>query len=1487
MDFLQTCVTELLHIDDWRHNKLIDLNGDLRQTYFLDRVGEETAPYALRTLAARLGKPANTVLRGSALTAEEQRIGRNQNTFDWRDGLGVRDARALGAFIADTYRELNLKGNNPLFLGVGALEWRVPVGNGAMQTVLSPLLVFPVRLVRASSATPVSLEFVDDDAYFNPCLRQKLRQTFGDELADAFPHPNGEGADPDAPLSLQALGDGGAYFARAAAFAESCRAGDPDAVFRVQRDIVAVARYNHGEICTYYDVKNNAQKIARHPLVRRVFEGGLLPDPPARGEGAPYVLSHDSVQEDIVERVTAGESLVVKGPPGTGKTVTIANLVAALLAQNKSVLFASRKLSALSEVYAKLPESLRKFVMLLDCETESQAAKVNPDAIRADFRALLRSRRAAGDLYERRERAEQERTRAVLELDGYHRQMFEGSPSYYDILNTALRSSAPVVRFVSPEAALAAQGSYAAAASAAAEAAECLWLMTGGGAHPVYRCPWYGADEQAASEKAFQSYTALAARAGRVRASVLAWFGERGERLPLTAIPALREGGFGPQEVRAVAEAPAEVRRAVAEDLAAYEQAAAEGEDAALADGSELFARLKAIVGVRADPELTLEQLRAVGAHVQLFFRGETLLGAAEFSALDASAAALDEIGRLQKDAFARVCAVFPEPLIQDGALLERALVAFSAYETDAVGPGLFDFRAKKLYKALQKESFLQQKGFGTVLKAVRAYGEMKELAARAVACRDRISGLLRRAASEEEICLLQSVFARSRAQDLPPRDYVCAALDALPVAEACAGALVRPPARLGALFAAYRSAARRALLERSLGLLGAGLPAPADGAACKRQARAAAAVGELVGRFGVQEACALAARIAEAPAALKGEVGELLQGFAAFRRAHFGGYYTDGTLSAGDLAVFSAEADDRAVTDAALRYRRALTAVPALDLQAFFRPFERGDLPLGKREAMCDTFEHSYYTLLSEAYAARLGARRNALGAAAARAMDRFAEAERTISACNAAVIADTCLSRLHADDPDFAFLQSERSTGESLRLFFKRHAAAILKLKRCIVLSPYTASVLFRPEAYASFDVVIVDEASQLKPVHLLPVLMRAKQCVIVGDEYQMPPIRHFETRAKTPAAEEEPLEPDISALSLALKGGGLRAAELVCHYRSQTESLIAFSQKNFYPAMRTFPASLPMAKGLGFTDVYVPQGACEEAANEAEAEAVLAALRAHFDAWYDEKSGVLSRSFGVVAFGEAQTQLIERRVREDRSLRERLTRALAAFGDVAEKLAFFKTIETVQGQETDHLILSLTYGRRADGRVEQSFGQLNRDDLGKCIFNVAVTRARYAVTVVHSVRAEEIVNPRVAYIGEYLALCERFARGGKERFACEDPGPGFLRSVADFIISCGVSPERVVAGYGVTAGSVRIPVAVLSEDLSRAVFGVWCELPTHGKYDFFDYNVRYYESLKARGWNLYRLFLHDWTDNAQAEREALERALADNQIINARRS
>ena len=101
--------------------------------------------------------------------------------------------------------------------------------------------------------------------------------------------------------------------------------------------------------------------------------------------------------------------------------------------------------------------------------------------------------------------------------------------------------------------------------------------------------------------------------------------------------------------------------------------------------------------------------------------------------------------------------------------------------------------------------------------------------------------------------------------------------------------------------------------------------------------------------------------------------------------------------------------------------------------------------------------------------------------------------------------------------------------------------------------------------------------------------------------------------------------------------------------------------------------------------------------------------------------------------------------------------------------------------------------------------------------------------------------------------------------------------MRSVAEFVVSCGVARERVVCNYGVTDGSVRMPVAVLSEDLSRAELGIWCELPVGKKYNYLDYNMRYVETFERCGWKLHRVYAHDWADNAQAEREALAAALA----------
>ena len=68
----------------------------------------------------------------------------------------------------------------------------------------------------------------------------------------------------------------------------------------------------------------------------------------------PLVLDADSSQSAAINEVLAGRNLVIEGPPGTGKSQTIANLIAALISEGKTVLFASEKLAALKVVKNKL-----------------------------------------------------------------------------------------------------------------------------------------------------------------------------------------------------------------------------------------------------------------------------------------------------------------------------------------------------------------------------------------------------------------------------------------------------------------------------------------------------------------------------------------------------------------------------------------------------------------------------------------------------------------------------------------------------------------------------------------------------------------------------------------------------------------------------------------------------------------------------------------------------------------------------------------------------------------------------------------------------------------------------------------------------------------------------------------------------------------------------------------------------------------------------
>ena len=164
-NFLEGYTEELLHAGDAAKNKLVDLGAGGSDTYYLShKLHRDIALYAIEVIRGRLGKTGNTVLRGSA-AAGEQVIGKSVNDFDWRAADGTQDPKRLAAFISAAYKDINLKGNNPLFLSVGAVRRKIAISEGEVREVATPLLIFPIRLIRALGTSPVCIEFVDDDAY--------------------------------------------------------------------------------------------------------------------------------------------------------------------------------------------------------------------------------------------------------------------------------------------------------------------------------------------------------------------------------------------------------------------------------------------------------------------------------------------------------------------------------------------------------------------------------------------------------------------------------------------------------------------------------------------------------------------------------------------------------------------------------------------------------------------------------------------------------------------------------------------------------------------------------------------------------------------------------------------------------------------------------------------------------------------------------------------------------------------------------------------------------------------------------------------------------------------------------------------------------------------------------------------------------------------------------------------------------------------------
>lgn len=422
-------------------------------------------------------------------------------------------------------------------------------------------------------------------------------------------------------------------------------------------------------------------------------------------------------------------------------------------------------------------------------------------------------------------------------------------------------------------------------------------------------------------------------------------------------------------------------------------------------------------------------------------------------------------------------------------------------------------------------------------------------------------------------------------------------------------------------------------------------------------------------------------------------------------------------------------------------------------------------------------------------------------------------------------------------------------------LRKLFNAVPGVLQRLKPCIMMSPLSVSTFLQADALR-FDLVIFDEASQVFPWDAIGAIYRGSQLIVAGDDKQLPPTSFF-SRADIESEEEEDDIGDFESILSLCKSVNMPNKRLRWHYRSRREPLIAFSNKHFYDGdLVTFPSVRDAARDA-VQLVHVPDGLWSDRKNLPEARRVAELVVEHF-------RGKPDKSLGVIAFNATQQQAIEDAIYD---LRRSSPVIDVLLKEGTHEPLFIKNLENVQGDERDVILLSFGYGNNEAGRFIKNFGPLSKPG-GERRLNVAVTRAREAVSLVASVRSSDMDLSGSTSIGaQLLKAYLEYAEHGVDSMSrsivetqgnCESP---FEEEVAAALIRHGLEPIPQVG-----CGGFRIDLA-LKHPAHPGIYclGIECDGATyHSSKTARDRDRIRQSILENLGWRICRVWSTDWIRN-----------------------
>ncbi|MEW6353244.1 MAG: DUF3320 domain-containing protein [Pseudomonadota bacterium] len=559
--------------------------------------------------------------------------------------------------------------------------------------------------------------------------------------------------------------------------------------------------------------------------------------------------------------------------------------------------------------------------------------------------------------------------------------------------------------------------------------------------------------------------------------------------------------------------------------------------------------------------------------------------------------------------------------------------------------------------------------------------------------------------------------------------------------------------------------------------------------------------------------------------------------------------------------------ADSIAARHAELRewcgWRRRRTEAMDLELGPLVDAIEKGRVSTEEIEA---TFEAAYCTWWSGAVIGEDEALRTFSTPEHVATIEKFREIDSQFQGLTAAYISAKLTGNLpDADDvkrsSSWGVLRHEiqkKRQHKPVRQLIQEIPDVLTRLTPCLMMSPLSVAQ-YLPADQALFDVVIFDEASQITVWDAVGSLARGRQAIVAGDPKQMPPTNFFARADDDPDGEVD-TEGDLESILDEMLGASIPQRTLNLHYRSRKESLIAFSNSRYYGnELVTFPAPIHPDHGVRLIrpDGFYARGKARH--NEGEARAIVAEILQRIT---HEDAVVRKQSIGVVTFNSEQQALIENLLDDARSKNPQIEWAFST--DSTLEPVFVKNLETVQGDERDVILFSITYGPDQGGHVTMNFGPLNRDG-GERRLNVAMTRARSEMLVFSTLSPDRIDLSRtqaraVADLKHFLEYAERgpSALGAAVYGSIGDFESPFESAVARALRDRGwdVHPQVGVSAYRIDLGVVH------PDEPGIYLAGIECDGAMYHSSTFARERDKIRQSvLEGLGWTLFRVWSTDW--------------------------